>query len=168
MTSHISILKKEDFEKPNWKINKIGEGGYGMVFKLKEKKTGKYFAVKMLKENNTDLTNSFFGEITILSKLNYPTVINLYGVNLEPPYYLITEYFPNKTVQDYINQSYKGETISKWNLAHKLIIILGISFGMKYLHSMGIVHRDLKPANVLLDSHYYPKFSDFGLSKTII
>ena len=56
----------------------------------------------MLKDDVSDLSRSFFDEITILSRLNYPTVLSLHGVNIEPPYYLITEYFPNLTFQDYI------------------------------------------------------------------
>ena len=75
------------------------------------------------------------------------------------------EYMPNKTVQYYIEKAYSGQKDEKWNLTNKIIIILGVSFGMEYLHSENIVHRDLKPGNVLLDSNFYPRIGYFGFSK---
>ena len=53
---------------------------------------------------------------------------------------------------------------SKNSQANKYIILLGISIGMKYLHSIGIIHRDLKAMNILLDDNFYPKICDFGIS----
>ena len=83
------------------------------------------------------------------------------------PISLIQEYVPNNTVQFYIQKAFQGSPIPEWDITHKMIILLGISFGMKYLHSHNIIHRDLKPDNVLLDSNLYPKICDFGLSKTL-
>ena len=52
----------------------------------------------------------------------------------------------------------------KYNVM-KYIILLGVSLGMKYLHSEGIIHRDLKADNVVLNDELEPKICDFGSSK---
>jgi len=175
----IRIFQHEDFEEPS-RLNQIGVGGFGTVYKLREKNQNqnketneeKYsrniFAVKILNEEfrETNL-EEFFQEISIIKTLNYPTLIHFHGITDKYPYYIITEYIPNKSVQYYINKINKGEEIKEWNLTHKFIIILGISLGMRYLHSLNIVHRDIKPENILLDCNYYPRICDFGLSKTI-
>ena len=162
------IYRNKNFDEPNRK-NRIGIGGCAEVFKLHEKKTGQEYAIKILLEEdqNQDFIDSFLEEINIISKLKYPTLLCLQGITIEDPLYIIMEYMPNKTVQYYIDKAYSGQTYEKWNLANKIIIILGISFGMEYLHSENIVHRDLKPGNVLLDSNFYPRIGDFGFSKII-
>ena len=162
------LLNRDDFEEPSYE-NCIGIGGQGIVYKLEDIKTHKVYAVKVLKEDNS--AESFLAEMNLLLQLNYPTLIHSYGLVLQPCY-LIMEYCPNHSVQYYIKKTENQETFTEeelnhWDLAHKLIIILGISFGIEYLHSQNIIHRDLKPENVLLDSNFYPKICDFGLAKDI-
>ena len=82
------------------------------------------------------------------------------------------EYCENQSIQYYIdkvvnNEKFTKQESSHWDYTHKLIMVLGISFGMEYLHSQNIIHRDLKPGNVLLDSNFYPKICDFGLAKIL-
>ena len=164
------LFTSSDFSEPNLRENLIGQGAFGSVFKLQEKKTGNYYAVKFLNStdpndpSNDQLKSAFLSEIEILYALNYPTLVRFYGFMLDK-LSIITEFIPNKTVQFYINKAFNDEAIPEWDLVHKLIIILGICFGMEYLHSQNIVHRDLKPDNVLLDSSFYPKICDFGLAK---
>ena len=161
----LKVFNPNDFNEPN-DDNLIGEGAQGVVYKLQEVKTQKIYAVKILEDPEL-----LISEMNAILKLNYPTLIHLYGIILQPCY-LIMDYCQNKTVQNLIDKVYEGEELNNqellhWDLTHKLIIILGISFGMEYLHSMNIVHRDLKPGNVLLDLNFYPKICDFGLAKDI-
>ena len=165
----MALFKPEDFEDPNMWTNKIGGGGFGIVFKLKELKTGKYYAVKFINsspQNYGIVLQSFLDEIDALIRLDYPTIVHFHGFTPKP-ISIITEFIPNGTLYDYIYKAYKGEAIQEWDMCHKMIILLGISFGMEYLHQHKIMHRDLKPLNILLDSNFYPKICDFGLSKTI-
>ena len=132
------------------------------------------YAVKIINSNDPDdpicqnqnLTSAFLGEIQKISELDYPTLVHLHGFTVDP-FSIISEYLPNKTVYYYIKKATCGQKEKIWDLAHKMIIILGICFGMEYLHSQNIVHRDLKPLNVLLDSNFFPKICDYGLGKTI-
>ena len=166
MNVNVKIYRNSDFEEPIRK-NRIGVGGCGEVFKLKEFRTGKIFAIKILFDDNQDLMSSFLSEIGIFSQLNYPTLLCLQGITLDDPKYIITEFMPNNTVHYYIEKAYSGNAEEIWDLTHKIIIILGISFGMEYLHSHNIVHRDLKPLNVLLDSNFFPRIGDFGFSRSV-
>ena len=165
----MTLFKPEDFEAPNMWTNKIGGGGFGIVFKLKELKTGKYYAVKFINsspQNYGIVLQSFLDEVDALNRLDYPTIVHFHGFTPKP-ISIITEFIPNGTLYDYIYKAYRGEAILEWDMCHKMIILLGISFGMEYLHQHKIMHRDLKPLNILLDLNFYPKICDFGLSKTI-
>ena len=104
-------------------------------------------------------------EIKILSNLKYPTLLTLYGITIIPSIDIITEYLPNN-IQHYINLASRGQGDDNWNITNKMISVIGIALGMRYLHANNIAHRDLKPGNVLLDSNFYPRICDFGLSKT--
>ena len=161
--SNIKIFKEDDFELATRK-NIIGKGTYGIVHCLHKNETEELFAVKFLESDFDNFEQLFFREIKLLSKLQYPTLVRQYGIIVDPPA-LVTEYVPNKTIQDYIDKAFQGKSVEGWNMSHKIIIILGISFGMKYLHSEDIIHRDLKPENILLDLNFYPKICDFGLAK---
>ena len=134
---------------------------------FKKKKTGQTYAIKILFEdkNNQDFIGTFLSEIGIISQLEYPTLLCLQGITMDNPPYIIMEYMPNDSLHTYIDKASKGQIDEKWDLTHKIIAFLGISFGMEYLHSQNIVHRDLKPGNVLLDSNFYPRIGDFGFSK---
>ena len=144
----------------------IGCGEIGSVYRTQEKKTHQTYVIKIL--NDLDYSNSdFISTINTISKLIYPTLDQLKGIILVPNC-IITDFYQNRAVEYYINMAYKGFETDKlpWDLAHKMIIILGISFGMEYLHSCNIVHGCLSPSNILLDSNFYPKISDYGFSKS--
>ena len=165
----MTLFKPEDFEAPDMWTNKIGGGGYGIVFKLKELKSGKYYAVKFINsspQNYGIVLESFLDEVDALNRLDYPTIVHFHGF-IPKPISIITEFIPNGNLYDYIYRAYRGDPIAEWDMCHKMIILLGISFGMEYLHEHQTVHRDLKPLNILLDSNFYPKICDFGLSKTL-
>ena len=69
------------------------------------------------------------------------------------------------SLQELLDNIRRSLTPAGFNDTHKQIIITGIAYGLKYLHSLEILHRDIKPGNILLDKNYYPKITDFNLSK---
>ena len=162
-----TIFNRNDFEPCDFN-NIIGRGGFGIVYKVKELKTEKYCAMKVLLPNdfnNKSLGDNFLSEIQIIQKVKYPTILSLYGIICETPFSIITEYMPNKSVDYFIQKAYQGDSNPHWSITNKVIIILGICLGMQHLHSLDIAHRDLKPENILLDDKFYPRICDFGLSK---
>ena len=164
----MSIYQNSDFEAPIPGKNRIAEGSFGSVYRLHKINSNQFdptlYAVKIPHETDFEL---FMDEIKAISKLKYKTIIHLYGITLDEPPYIILEYLPCGTIKKYINNAKKMSNNFLFNnLANKMILIIGIALGMRYLHSKDIAHRDLKPENVLLDSNYYPVITDFGLSKT--
>lgn len=152
------------------KIRKIGEGHFSCVYLIKDRETNQEYATKINRKMISDEIEqrNFMSEIEIYSKIKHPAILGFVGYNLfnfesEPYPVSIFDYVPNGSLESYIFKVKNGN--KRWTDTNKYIIILGISFGMRYLHSQNISHRDLKPANILLDEKLYPKICDFGLSK---
>ena len=164
-------LPLNNFLKPNSSQDLLGKGDFGTVFKYQEKETGTNYAIKKFflfdskNPSNNLIKSLFLRELEILSNINYPTIVHLYKFSLDE-LTIITEFVPNKTVQSYINRAALDEILLEWDFLHKIFIILGVSFGMEYLHSQNIIYRNLKPENILLNSNFYPKLCGFSLAKT--
>lgn len=153
--------------------NKIGEGAFGKVYQVKNKKTGQFCAAKISIEKTEDISRGslldLYREVSIISKLDHPAVLKFVGFSPnnfkgKSKPVIVTELAKNGTLTNFI---LKLKAKSSPNLidTQKLIIIYGIAAAMSYLHSHDIIHRDLKPDNVLLDDYLHPKIADFGLSK---
>ena len=153
---------------------KIGQGGFGKVFQVKEKRSGKILAAKIslqsLENVSKDNIRSLAREVNIISKLNHPSIVKFIGYspvdfkNKKKPV-IITEFLSNGSLGDIINLEKKSLCKEEWNDTKKIINIYGIASAMSFLHSNNIIHRDLKPDNILLDDYLFPKLTDFGLSK---
>ena len=157
-------------------INKIGEGGFSKVYRVKDVKTKTYYAAKisnmMIDEEtkNSQEARLLFREVNLMAILNHPSIltfIGYYPTNFEdePLPTIITELSSNGSLRDIIEMELSGLSPEDWTSTKKLISIYGIASGMSYLHAYNILHRDLKPENILMNDYLYPKISDFGLSK---
>ena len=154
------------------KINKIGEGSFAKIYTVKEKETNKIYVAKVLNHMGNDelsLMKSFYSEVEIMSKFNSPFIVKFVGYSLkdfkgrQSPT-IITEFVPNGSLFDLLEQVRNGFAPKEWNATRILITIYSIALGMATVHSKNIIHRDLKPSNILLDEHFLPKICDFGLS----
>ena len=108
---------------------RIGSGGFGNVYLSPRAGEDKpLYAVKVLKsDNNSQTSQDFSNEVHTLSQLNYPTILTLIGVKRTYPYFIVTEYLPNGSVQSIIKKISEGEEVDFDN-THKFIIILGITW----------------------------------------
>ena len=139
----------------------LGEGGYGTVYKGFWH--GIEVAVKQLhlQTLSKNLLADFERETKLMAQAQFPSIVRLYGVCLEPGHYaMIMEYLPKGSLYEVLHNAEEPLPWNpvRWNIA------LDISKGLSYLHSQQIIHRDLKSPNVLLDNYYHAKISDFGLS----
>ncbi|XP_047335960.1 probable LRR receptor-like serine/threonine-protein kinase At1g56140 [Impatiens glandulifera] len=150
----------EDFSS----MNKLGEGGFGPVFKgtLSD---GRVVAAKQLSVASHQGKKQFVAEIATISAVQHRNLVKLYGCCLEgEKRLLVYEFLENKSLDQALFG--KADLILDWPT--RLDICLGVARGLTYLHEesrIRIVHRDVKASNILLDSSLNPKISDFGLAK---
>ncbi|XP_059286283.1 probable LRR receptor-like serine/threonine-protein kinase At1g07650 [Lycium ferocissimum] len=145
--------------------NKIGEGGFGPVYKGRLS-DGQEIAVKRLSECSKQGVEEFQNEVTLASKLQHVNVLQLQGFCIErEEKILIYEYMPNKSLDSYLYDPVKSLKLD-WETRAR--IIEGVTQGLLYLQEYStftVIHRDLKASNILLDDDMKPKISDFGIAK---
>ncbi|KAM3691166.1 hypothetical protein ACJW31_09G174800 [Castanea mollissima] len=144
--------------------DKLGEGGYGSVFKGKLQ-SGHFVAIKMLGESKAN-GQDFISEVATIGRIHHSNVVQLIGFCAEGPRRaLIYEFMPNGSLDKYIFIQ-EGRILLSIEKTYE--ISLGVARGIEYLHrgcDMQILHFDIKPHNILLDEKFTPKVSDFGLAK---
>ncbi|KAI8558048.1 hypothetical protein RHMOL_Rhmol04G0057900 [Rhododendron molle] len=146
--------------------NKIGEGGFGPVYKgvLPD---GSVIAVKQLSSKSKQGNREFVNEIGMISALQHPHLVKLYGCCIEGnQLLLIYEYMENNSLARALFGREEQLLNLDWPTRKKICV--GIARGLAYLHEesrLKIVHRDIKATNVLLDKDLNAKISDFGLAK---
>ncbi|KAD3066750.1 hypothetical protein R6Q59_019037 [Mikania micrantha] len=147
-------------------VNKIGEGGFGPVYKgvLSD---GSEIAVKQLSSRSKQGNREFVTEIGMISALQHPNLVKLFGCCIEgKELLLIYEYLENNSLARALFGREDQKLNLDWSTRKK--ICMGIARGLSYLHEesrLKIVHRDIKATNVLLDKDLNAKISDFGLAK---
>ncbi|XP_041023700.1 probable LRR receptor-like serine/threonine-protein kinase At1g07650 isoform X2 [Juglans microcarpa x Juglans regia] len=146
--------------------NKLGEGGFGAVYRgtLLD---GTTIAVKQLSSKSKQGNREFVNEIGMISGLQHPNVVRLYGCCIERNQLLLVyEYMENNSLAHPLFGPEEGPVKLDWHTRQKICV--GIARGLAFLHEespLKIVHRDIKTTNVLLDRDLNPKISDFGLAK---
>ncbi|CAL5359540.1 unnamed protein product [Camellia sinensis] len=149
--------------------NKIGEGGFGPVYKGLLS-TGKEIVVKRLSTTSKQGLNEFKSEVTLIAKLQHRNLVMLLGCCIHgEERMLIYEYMPNGSLDSLIFAGVENTRSKSLTWRRRLDIIVGIAQGALYLHRdsrLRIIHRDLKVSNVLLDCGMNPRISDFGLART--
>ena len=141
-------------------IKKIGEGGYGKIYKVKNKESGDIRAMKQILKSKIPDIEKFQNEIKILSMVDHPNIVRLFEVIEDDKYFnLFQELCTGGELLSKVQKPLKEKEIAK--------IFKQIMSAIAYCHEKSIVHRDMKLENILFstESEDSPiKIIDFGLS----
>ncbi|XP_014204338.1 cyclin-dependent kinase 1 [Copidosoma floridanum] len=146
------------------RIEKIGEGTYGVVYKGKHKKTGEIVAMKKIRLETEDegVPSTAIREISLLKELKHPNIVSLMDVLMEEAkLYLIFEYL-TMDLKKYM------DTLGKDKLMEPALVksyLYQITRAILFCHQRRVLHRDLKPQNLLIDKKGIIKVADFGLGR---
>ncbi|KAG7027273.1 Cold-responsive protein kinase 1, partial [Cucurbita argyrosperma subsp. argyrosperma] len=148
--------------------NKVGEGGFGSVYKGRLR-DGRKIAVKVLSVEVESMRGEreFIAELTSLSNIRHENLVVLKGFHVDGcQRYLVYDYMENNSLAHALQGV--GENRMRLSWQARKDILIGVARGLAYLHeevNPHIVHRDIKASNILLDHNFMPKLADFGLAK---
>ncbi|XP_077504729.1 cyclin-dependent kinase 1-like [Amblyomma americanum] len=147
------------------KVEKIGEGTYGIVYKGKDKRDGKIVALKKIRLESEDegVPSTAIREIALLKELKHKYIVRLEDVLMEgsDKIYLVFEYL-SMDLKKYLDGFDKNERLDKGLVKSYMSQILE---AILFCHQRRVLHRDLKPQNLLIDNHGTIKVADFGLAR---
>ena len=144
-------------------IGVVGEGAYGIVYKCKNKETGKYVAIKKFKEVGDELVKKTMKrELKMLQRLHHPNVVEFQDAFRRKGNLFLVFEFVDKNLLELLQEHPNGLDP---NLIRHLIYQLCKS--IKYLHEQNIIHRDIKPENLLITDKMESKLCDFGFARLV-
>uniref|UniRef100_A0A8C5MIQ7 cyclin-dependent kinase n=1 Tax=Leptobrachium leishanense TaxID=445787 RepID=A0A8C5MIQ7_9ANUR len=145
------------------KVEKIGEGTYGVVYKARNRETGEVVALKKIRlDTETEgVPSTAIREISLLKELNHPNIVKLLDViHTENKLYLVFE-FLNQDLKKFMD----GSNITGIPLTLIKSYLCQLLQGLAFCHSHRVLHRDLKPQNLLINEDGAIKLADFGLAR---
>ncbi|XP_057852113.2 L-type lectin-domain containing receptor kinase IX.1-like [Cryptomeria japonica] len=156
---------------------KLGQGGFGGVYKCNLVETNEIVAVKRISEGSRQGIKEFISEVSIVSRLRHRNLVQLLGwCHERDQLLLVYEYMPNGSLDRHIFRGGEKEAtaekkepqVLQWSIRYK--IASEIASALLYLHEGWdecVVHRDVKSSNILLDSNFSAKIGDFGLARMV-
>ncbi|XP_030961704.1 L-type lectin-domain containing receptor kinase IX.1-like [Quercus lobata] len=144
---------------------KLGQGGFGSVYKGFLAKTNMEIAVKKISSNSNQGKKEYTSEVITISRLRHRNLVQLVGWSHEQEFVVVYEYMPNGSLDSHL---FDLRSHLSWPRRSK--IVHGLASGLLYLHEeweQCVVHRDIKSSNVMLDSNFNAKLGDFGLARFV-
>ncbi len=145
------------------KMDKIGEGTYGIVYKAEDRVTGEIVALKRIRLDATDdegIPGTAIREIALLKELQHPNIVRMFDVeHTEKKLTLVFEYL-DQDLKKHLDQVQGGLESAK-----TASFMCQLCRGIDACHAAKVLHRDLKPQNVLINREGELKLADFGLAR---
>eukprot|EP01061_Rhynchopus_euleeides_P009139 TRINITY_DN18285_c0_g3_i1.p1 TRINITY_DN18285_c0_g3~~TRINITY_DN18285_c0_g3_i1.p1 ORF type:complete len:764 (+),score=249.05 TRINITY_DN18285_c0_g3_i1:105-2294(+) len=155
-------LREDDFEM----LTLVGRGSFGHVYKVRQKQSGKIYAVKVIKKSSLRVETRFENlrcEKTILRNISHPFIVKLHAAfQGKDSLYLLFTFLSGGELFFHMQKSnsHFSEEKSRFYIAESALAV-------SYLHSQKIIHRDLKAENLVLDSEGHVNLTDFGFAKVL-
>ena len=149
---------------------KIGEGGFGTVFKADHPLIGKQVAVKVLSRQysaQAEMVSRFVSEARAVNQIRHRNIIDIFSFGQldDGRAYYIMEFLDGLPLDEYLDER------GRLTLGEAIPILRAVARALDAAHAKGIAHRDLKPENIFLgkddDGSLFPKLLDFGIAKLL-
>lgn len=148
---------------------KLGEGGFGSVYKGFLRDLNLDVAIKQVSKNSKQGKKEYVSEVRVISRLRHRNLVQLMGWchgggNL----LLVYELMPNGSLDAHLHCTTGSKLPLPWMVRHE--IVLGVGEALLYLHQdweQCVLHRDIKTSNIMLDASYNAKLGDFGLARLV-
>jgi len=145
---------------------KLGEGGFGGVYKGFLKEIDSFVAVKRVSRGSKQGIKEYAAEVKIISRLRHRNLVKLIGwCHERKELLLVYEFMPHGSLDSHL---FEETSLLTWEVRYK--IVQGLASGLLYLHEeweQCVVHRDIKSSNIMLDSEFNAKLGDFGLARLV-
>ncbi|ONI12617.1 hypothetical protein PRUPE_4G175100 [Prunus persica] len=145
---------------------KLGEGGFGGVYRGFVKDLNSYVAVKRVSSGSRQGLKEYAAEVRIISRLRHRNLVQLIGwCHEKRELLLVYEFMSNGSLDSHL---FKGKSLLGWEARYR--IAQGLASGLFYLHEeweQCVLHRDIKSSNIMLDSNFNAKLGDFGLARLV-
>ncbi|WVY95431.1 hypothetical protein V8G54_034519 [Vigna mungo] len=145
---------------------KIGQGGFGGVYKGYLKELNTNVAIKRISRESKQGAKEYASEVKIISRLRHRNLVQLIGwCHMKKDLLLIYEFMQNGSLDSHL---YSGKSILTWQMRYN--IAMDLALAVLYLHEeweQCVLHRDIKSSNIMLDSNFNAKLGDFGLARLV-
>ena len=146
-------------------LEKLGKGGMGEVYRVKDKTLDEEMALKVLKPEIASYKGTierFKNELKLARKIGHKYVCRMYDLNKEGEIpYITMEYVKGEDLKSFIRRK------KRLSEADVIAIAKQVCEGLEGAHELGIIHRDLKPQNIMIDESGNAKVMDFGIARSV-
>jgi len=147
-------------------LEKLGEGGMGVVYKAQDTKLDRFVAIKFLPSHlssNAENKARFLQEAKATAALNHPNILSIYENDEHDEHpFIVLEFIDGKTLKEYLAELNTGSGLP---VKQAIEWTEKIALGLKVAHDKNIIHRDIKAENIMLTASGQLKIMDFGLAK---
>ncbi|MBC7818407.1 MAG: DUF1080 domain-containing protein [Planctomycetaceae bacterium] len=144
-------------------LDKLGQGGMGMVLKAKHTRMGRLVALKVMSPaalKSPDAVKRFHREVQAAAKLEHPNIVTAYDADeANGTHFLVMQFIDGDDLSELVKKH--GPLPAE----QAVRCILQAARGLEFAHEQGVIHRDIKPANLLIDKKGTVKILDMGLAR---
>jgi len=146
-------------------IEKVAQGGMGIIYKARQKGLDRIVALKVLLGGDAaseEMISRFYLEAKSIARLRHPNIVPIHDIGeFEGKHYFTMDFIHGQSLRALLNEKGRLPVPFALEMARK------VAEAIHYAHEQGVVHRDIKPENILIDETGEPMITDFGLAKNV-